>query len=324
MTISPPAERQATRAITSEEAERPRRPPRRPKRPPRPRAVLPPLTRAQTIARAGLVMVAVVVLGFLANMVGLSQLQHLVSQQELRTEFGDQLAAGTAAVSEGDFTGVLLDDGTPVARIQIPAIGVNEIVVEGTTSGDLTRGPGHRRDTVLPGQAGVSVVLGRANAYGGPFGRIQELPPGETISVVTGQGESLFRVKGVRYAGDPLPAAITSGQARLVLVSARGAPYAPSGVVRVDADLVSTVQAPGARQTTFTTIPAAQKELGSDFGTLWALVFALQFLILAEAGAAYSWRLVGGAKAWVVFAPVVLLAGLITADQLTRLLPNLI
>lgn len=324
MTTSPPAERQATRAITSEEGTRPRNPPRRPRRPPRPRLLLAPLTHAQLLVRGALVMVTVVTLGFVANMVGLSQLQHLISQQELRSDFSGQLTAGTAPVSEGDFAGVLLDDGVPVARIQIPAIGVNEIVVEGTTSGDLAKGPGHRRDSVLPGQVGTSVILGRATAYGGPFGRIQELPPGETISVVTGQGESLFKVKGVRYAGDPMPAAVTPGQSRLVLVSARGAPYAPSGVVRVDADLVSTVQAPGARQTSFAALPGSQRELGSDFSTLWALVFALQFLLLAEAAAAYFWRRVGSAKTWVVFAPVLLLAGLITADQITRLLPNLI
>jgi LPXTG-site transpeptidase (sortase) family protein len=254
----------------------------------------------------------------------LSQLQHQISQQELRSSFADSLAAGTAPVSEGDYNGVLLTDGTPVARIEIPALGVNEIVVEGTTSGDLAQGPGHRRDTVLPGQAGVSVVLGRADAYGGPFGRIQELPPGETISVITGQGESIYKVKGVRYAGDPAPAAIQSGQSRLVLITARGTPYAPSGIVRVDADLVSTVQAPGTRQTNYYTLPASQKELGSDFSTLWALAFALQFLLVAELAAAYSWRRFGGAKTWVVFAPVLLLAGLLVADQVTRLLPNLI
>ena len=37
--------------------------------------------------------------------------------------------------------------------MQIPAIGLHDVViVEGTDSGDLRDGPGHRRDTPLPGQ----------------------------------------------------------------------------------------------------------------------------------------------------------------------------
>ena len=148
-------------------------------------------------------------------------------------------------MSEGTFDNVLLSDGDPVARLEIPSLGVDQIVVEGTASAALTKGPGHRRDTFLPGQAGVSVLMGRATAYGGPFGRIQELPPGETISVITGQGEHIYRVLGVRYAGDPSPA-FKPGTGRLVLETARGGPYMPSGVVRVDAELVSGVKADGA------------------------------------------------------------------------------
>ena len=33
--------------------------------------------------------------------------------------------------------------------------------MEGTSSGTLMSGPGHRRDTPFPGQAGVSVIVGR-------------------------------------------------------------------------------------------------------------------------------------------------------------------
>jgi hypothetical protein len=267
-------------------------------------------------------MFAVVLFGFLVNLTVLGQLQHVVAQQQLRADLAEQLAAGSAPVSEGTVDNVLLSDGAAVARLEIPMIGVDQIVVEGTSSGALTKGPGHRRDTVLPGQTGVSVLMGRATAYGGPLGRIQELPPGETISVITGQGEQIYRVLGVRYAGDPTPA-FTAGTSRLILETARGAPYMPSGVVRVDAELVSEVKPDGTRQTSFATLPPADKELASDFSTVWALVFALQFLVLAEVACVYSLRRFGGAKTWVVFVPVLLLGGLLVADQLTRLLPNL-
>ncbi len=294
-----------------------------PRRRPRIAAPLVPLSRGQLLLQGSLTMVAAVLFGFLVNLTLLSQLQQVVSQQQLRAQLGEQLAAGSAPVSEGTFDNVLLSDGDPVARLEIPSLGVDQIVVEGTSSASLTKGPGHRRDTFLPGQAGVSVLMGRATAYGGPFGRIQELPPGETISVITGQGEHIFRVLGVRYAGDPSPA-FTPGTARLVLETARGGPYMPSGVVRVDAELVSGVKADGPRRTTFATLAPADKELASDFSTVWALVFACQLLLLTEVGCVWSLRRFGRARTWVVFVPVLLLSGLLVADQLTRLLPNVL
>ena len=282
-----------------------------------------PLTRAQEVTRGVLVMLLVASVGFLVNLVAYSPLHHAVKQQQLFDEFRHQLAEGTAPVSEGTFEDVLLADGAPVARIQIPALGVDEIIVEGTSSGILMDGPGHRRDSVLPGQRGVSIVMGRMNAYGGPFNRLQELAPGESIRVITGQGEHIFRVLGTRYEGDLAPR-FTSGQARLQLVTARGLPYMPSGLVRVDADLVTEVQDPGLRQTGPLALPKPHQALQGDSSTVWALVFALQFLLVAESGVAFMWRRAGRAKMWIVAVPTLLLAGLLVADQVTKLLPNLV
>lgn len=269
-------------------------------------------------------MLALLLLGFVLNVTVLSHLQHTVTQQQLRATFAEQLAAGTAPVSEGTFEDVLLSDGDPVARLEIPAIGLDEIVVEGTSSGALKAGPGHRRDTMLPGQAGVSVLLGRGSAYGAPFARIQELAPGETFSVVTGQGEHIYEVIGVRYAGDLAPPPIRVGESRLILVTTRGVPFMPTGLARVDARLITDLQSPGLRDTTYRSLPVEHRELAGDARTAWALVFALQFLVVAEVAAVYCLRRVGAAKTWAVFAPVLLLAGIFVADQATILLPNLL
>ncbi|WP_304650902.1 sortase [Tessaracoccus sp. OS52] len=289
--------------------------------PPRPKV---PLGPRELLIRGWLVMVVVVLLGFLTNLMLLSHLQHVVAQHQLRATFAEQLAAGTAPVSEGTFEDVLLRDGEPVARLEIPAIGLDQIVVEGTTSGVLTDGPGHRRDTSLPGQAGVSVLMGRGSAYGAPFSRIPELAPGEEIKVVTGQGEHTYEVIGVRYAGDLAPPPVKAGQSRLILVTTRGMPYMPSGLARVDAQLVSDVQAPGLRDTTFRSLQPEHKELAGDARTVWALVFALQLLVAAEIAAVLCYRRVGFAKAWVVFMPVLVLTGLLVGDQITLLMPNLL
>ena len=298
--------------------------PRPPRRPPRAAMVAMPLSPLQAIVRSSLMLVAAVLLAFAANLVALSHVQHFVAQQRLHDAFQVELANGTAPVSEGDLNDVLLRDGAPVASLQIPALGINEIVSEGTSSGVLTAGPGHRRDTVLPGQVGVSVLMARAAAYGGPFARIQELTPGEIFTVTTGQGEQTYEVIGVRYAGDAAPPPPKAGESRLILETARGPAFMPTGVARVDAQLRGDVQGAGQRQTTYSTLPAADKELATDTRTVWALVFSLQFLLVIEVAAVWALRRIGPQKTWIVFVPLTLAAALLVADQTTRLLPNLL
>jgi sortase A len=276
------------------------------------------------LVRGCLSIVAALLFSFVANVVVLSQVQHLVSQQQLYNEFRQQLADGTAPVSEGDYNDVLLADGAPVAVIEIPQIGLHDVVVEGTSGDALTAGPGHRRDTVLPGQQGISVIMGRAAAYGGPFGRIQELAPGDSFTVRTGQGKQVFEVIGVRYAGDPTPASPKGGESRLMLQTARGPAFIPSGVAYVDAQLRSEVQGSGQRQTTFSTLPAEDKPMATDMSTVWALVFALQFLLAAQFAAVWAFRTIGAQKTWIVFVPIGVLAVIYVGNQLTPLLPNLL
>lgn len=299
-------------------------PPRRPRRMPRPIPQYAPLTAGQALARGILALVAALALAFVFHLLILSHVLHFAAQQQLSDTYRAQLAAGTAPVSEGDFDDVLLADGVPVGIIEIPRLGIREVISEGTSSGVLTGGPGHRRDTVLPGQVGVSVVMGRAAAFGGPFGRLQSLQPGDTFEVRTGQGANTFQVLGVRYAGDPTPPAPARGESRLILMTARGAPYVPTGIAYVDATLTSPAQPAGARQTTPVTLPPSDRAMATDTSTVWALVFALQFLVAAEVAAVWAFRRVGAQKTWIVFVPVLLLASVFVCDQLVRLLPNLL
>lgn len=264
------------------------------------------------------------ILGLVINVFFLGNPQHSASQQQLTNAFRVQLSDATAPVNEGDYQKVLLPDGAPVAIIDIPAIGVHEVVVEGTNSGTLKAGPGHRRDSVLPGQAGISIIFGRAAAYGGPFARLQELVPGDQFSVITGQGQSTFEVLGLRYAGDPAPPTLKAGAGRVILESARGAAFVPSGVVRVDAQLTSKVLPAGVRQTTFASLRPVDRELATDTSTVWASIFALQFLVLVEVALVWAYVRMGLQRTWVVFVPLFLLAGLLVADQVTSLLPNLL
>ena len=46
---------------------------------------------------------------------------------------------------------------SPIGDIRIPVIGINQVVVEGTNTPDLRKGPGHYTGTPLPGQNGNAV-----------------------------------------------------------------------------------------------------------------------------------------------------------------------
>jgi len=319
---NPPTE--PTVAPRGSKPPRPPQPPRPPRRAPKAAAVYAPLTPMQVFARTSFALLAILVLGFVADVTLLSRLQHGASQQELMNTFREQLSEGTAPVSEGDVDDHLLVDGAPVALIEIPQLGIHEVVVEGTSAGALMNGPGHRRDTVLPAQEGDSVIMGRAAAFGGPFAGIEKLQPGDRFTVLTGQGRFGFEVIGVRYAGDPEPPARRSGESRLVLTTARGLAFAPSGVAYVDTRLIVPAQERGTRQTTWASLPESHLPLATDTSTVWALVFALQFLLLVEAAAVWTIPRIGGRKAWIVFAPLALIGGLWAATQIVLLLPNLL
>jgi hypothetical protein len=195
------------------------------------------------------------------------------------------------------------------------------VVGEGTVSTVLADGPGHSRTTPLPGQAGISVVLGRRSAFGGPFKRLRSLKAGALIDVSTAQGRSQYKVLDVRRRGDPLPPAAAAGKGRLILVTADGSPLRPSGVVYVDADLVTDVfpSTPKGRAV----LAPSEQPLGTDGSSSWALVLWLQTLILFALGAIWSWNRWGHRQTWIVFTPALLLAGIGATGGFLQLLPNL-
>ena len=89
-----------------------------------------------------------------------------------------------------------LENGDAIARIEIPAIGVSDIVVAGVDTGDLKRGPGHFADTPLPGQLGNSAIAGHRTTYGQPFRNVDRLQVGDEIRVTTLNGIFVYAVTG--------------------------------------------------------------------------------------------------------------------------------
>jgi len=104
-------------------------------------------------------------------------------------------AGGTIPVDDQELADKLFrEGGEAIARIEIPDVDVSKVVVEGVQVEDLRNGPGHYRATVFPGQEGNAGIAGHRTTYGAPFNRIDELLPGDDITVQTVQGEHVYRV----------------------------------------------------------------------------------------------------------------------------------
>jgi sortase A len=79
-------------------------------------------------------------------------------------------------------------EGEPVGDIRIPKIGINQVVVEGTNTPDLRKGPGHYTGTPLPGQSGNASIAGHRTTYGHPFYNLDGVKVGDPIVLTTLQG----------------------------------------------------------------------------------------------------------------------------------------
>lgn len=98
--------------------------------------------------------------------------------------------------------------GDPLTRIMIPRLGVDAIVVEGTSQAALRAGAGHYPNTPLPGEAGNIAIAGHRVTYGRPFNRIDELNVGDEIKLETPLAMHTYRV--VAHPGD-VPGGCSNG-----------------------------------------------------------------------------------------------------------------
>lgn len=266
---------------------------------------------------------AVLALSFLVELTVLGNLRHDRDQAQLASEFRGALANAVAPVGPLDDANKPLPAGTPVALLEISKLQLREVVVEGTSSSTLMSGPGHRRDTPLPGQVGTSVIVGRRATYGRPFRTIDQLRTGDRMTVTTGQGKHTFTVLGVRRAGDPLPSPLAAGQGRLILVTTDGPALQPTDVLRVDAALVSPAQ-PRPAQLPSAVLPAADALMAGDSSTLLAVVGWSMVLVGVAISIVWVRFRTGLWHAWLIGVPVLVAIGLTVSDDIAAMLPNML
>jgi sortase A len=170
----------------------------------------------------GLIAAGVLILLFVVYQLWGTGIQEARSQNKLENEFNDIIATApapttvpttvtttgaTAPATTVPTTTTLplsstppaqVKQGDPLARIEIPKIGVDKIVVAGVSLSDLRKGPGLYPFSALPGQIGNAAIAGHRTTYGAPFFRVDELAAGDEIILTTVSGTFRYLVTEIK------------------------------------------------------------------------------------------------------------------------------
>jgi len=109
-------------------------------------------------------------------------------QAELRPDFEAKVATRPSAEAPRAET-VVKVPGNAVAILVIPRMDLDMVVVEGTDTESLKKGPGHYSNTAYPWEdSGRVGIAGHRTTYGAPFWSLDKLRPGDPITLQTEYG----------------------------------------------------------------------------------------------------------------------------------------
>jgi sortase A len=268
-----------------------------------------PVTAGRALA-AGLMLVTGLVVTFAAYLVVGSGLAANRAQDVLYGQIRTELAQATVPVSGA------IAAGTPLGVVRVPGIGLDQVFVEGSSSEQTQSGPGLQTSSVLPGQTGVSVLVGHRATSGAAFAHLDQLRPGDKIDVVTGQGRFTYVVDLVRTS-DAAPTKVRIVPARLTLVTADPA-YAPNRTLTVSAVL----KGKALPASTGTTAPTSDQAGHGSNDRLVALLLWSQLLLLTTVVVTWAALRLPARGLWIGAVPVLLAILWQVYDNLAVLLPN--
>jgi len=123
----------------------------------------------------------------LAAIAGLNYLRGSVAQAQARGAWRELDSLGLSLSAET----YAAHPGLPVARLRIPSIGLDQIVVEGVGPRELNAGPGHFPGSALPGGAGNAIISAHRDRH---FRRFDELAAGDTVITETMDHRVTWRI----------------------------------------------------------------------------------------------------------------------------------
>ena len=133
-----------------------------------------------------------------------------------RAEARDAVLTTSAALQIGSAATTPLRAGAPLARLQIPSLGLDEIVVEGVEDQQLHAGPGHLPGSALPGEPGNAVISAHRDRH---FHGLDRLTLGDTIITESQSHRVTWVVIARRVVGRGEPALFATLEPTLTLTT---------------------------------------------------------------------------------------------------------
>ncbi len=247
-----------------------------------------PLPRKQVVALvAGVLLLSILVIEFIGGFFIQQR-----AQDQLRSEFSGTLATAASAFGQPGLS-PLPDTaprlGSAVALVSVPALGISQVAVEGSTSEYTRKGIAHVPGTVLPGQAGHAMLVGRRTSFGAPFAKLGSLGEGSQFVITTVEGVSTYKVIAKSTAADALPA-------NLLTVVTSNPPILSISNITVQAELVGKPFPSTPRNNAVTNRADHVAEI----------IVLLQLLIAALIAIPFARRHFGSLITWLVLAPITL------------------
>jgi sortase A len=152
----------------------------------------------------------------------ITAVEHWHSQRTLGAQLRSRNApahAGSLRLQAGAFR-LASHDGEAMGPILVPRLGLDTVLVEGTSEADLAKGPGFYAGDFLPGEDRLVYIAGHRTTYSAPFSQIDLLRRGDTITVRMPYGTFRYRVTGHRIvSASDIGVLRSTRQERLILQS---------------------------------------------------------------------------------------------------------
>jgi len=262
------------------------------------------------VVRRFAVVIFVLAFGSLMFNQFLGPLVHNRAATALEQRLASDLVNGVAPVSYP------IAVGSPIGLVEVPNRDIRAVVVEGSKAEQLAQASGHLIGSALPGQPGVSAILGRSETYGAEFKNLDQLIVGDEVVVTTGQGVHTYEVIDitVRSARD---AAAFQGEGHMLILATV---VDSSDRLVVRATLTSPVFPAGQatdHQTSLDELGLAGDSSSWSSLALWMLIAAL-----LAAGFPVMVNQVGRRVGWLVVAPIAMWVALEVWTAISLMSPS--
>lgn len=84
--------------------------------------------------------------------------------------------------------------GQAIGRIRVPRLDLDMVLVNGTDTSSLRKGPGRDPRTYMPGEGELVYVAGHRTTFGAPFAHIDRLRRGDAVVLEMPYGRFVYRI----------------------------------------------------------------------------------------------------------------------------------